>query len=61
MNINNYSFQVEKIFQYINEHEWKNILIQIPEGLKHRFRELIKILEEKISANILISADPCYG
>ncbi len=61
MNINGYSFSFEKIIQYINDHKYGNILIQIPEGLKYRFRELIKTIEENTSANIFISADPCYG
>ena len=61
MNINGYQISFEKTIQYINDHKYKNILLQIPEGLKHRFEELVEIIKENTSANVFISADPCYG
>lgn len=52
-----YNFDFEKINKEIKKRKAKRVLIQLPEGLKPRAREIM----ENIRAESVLSADPCYG
>jgi len=39
----------------------KRILLQLPEGLKIRAVDIASEIEKKINAEVIISAEPCYG
>ena len=39
----------------------KRILLQLPEGLKIRAPEIASEIEKEIKAEVIISAEPCYG
>lgn len=53
--------EMEKIIQKIQKNEYKNIILQFPEGLKRRFEKYVKYIENKTNANVIISGEPCYG
>ena len=61
MNIKGYYLDLEKAVRKINKNNYENIVLQIPEGLKYIFKDLVNYFEEKTNANIIISAEPCYG
>lgn len=61
MNIKGYYIDLEKAVKKINKNNYKNIVLQVPEGLRHIFKNFVDFFEEKTKANIIISADPCFG
>ena len=61
MNINNYYIDLNKAIKIIKTNNYKNIVLQVPEGLKYSFKKIVDFLEEKTKTNIYISADPCFG
>ncbi len=61
MNIKGYNIDLEKAVKKINKNNHRNIVLQVPEGLKHIFKDFVDFFEEKTKANIIISADPCFG
>ena len=61
MNIKGYYIDLEKAVKIINKNDYKNIVLQVPEGLKHIFRDFVDFIEKKTKANIIISADLCFG
>ncbi|MEM5812125.1 MAG: diphthamide biosynthesis enzyme Dph2 [Candidatus Aenigmatarchaeota archaeon] len=50
----------EKLIQEIRKRNAKRVLLQIPEGLKTQAQDIAKELE-KSGAEILLSAETCYG
>lgn len=52
-----YDFEIPCINKEIRKHNAKCILIQLPEGLKQYAKEIM----DKIDAECVLSADPCYG
>ena len=61
LKIPGYNIDLEKAIKTINNKDYKNIILQIPEGLKQHLSSFIDLLEKETKANIIISADPCYG
>ncbi|KYK21613.1 diphthamide biosynthesis protein [Thermoplasmatales archaeon SG8-52-2] len=61
MKISEFDINLEKITKIIDENEYKNILLQVPEGLKTNYYKIVDFIEERTNANIIISADPCFG
>jgi len=55
-----FDFEEERVKQEIAKSKAKNVLIQLPEGLKSEGLRLAKIIE-KAGALPIVSADPCYG
>ena len=39
----------------------KNVLLQLPDGLKTNALEIVDYLEKKTKANIIIWLDTCFG
>jgi 2-(3-amino-3-carboxypropyl)histidine synthase len=52
---------LEKVVKIINKNDYKQVLIQIPEGLKNHFAKIVEFIESETNATTIISADPCYG
>ena len=61
MNIDGYYIDLEKAVNKINKNSYKRVLIQIPEGLRTHYSKFVEFLEEKTNAEVIISADPCFG
>ena len=61
LKIPSYDIDLEKAASIIKEKDYKQVVIQIPEGLKTNISEIIDFLKYKTSANFIISADPCFG
>jgi len=51
----------ERIISEIVGRNSKRVLLQVPEGLRPTAFQLSRLVEKRTSAEIIISADPCYG
>ncbi len=61
MKIPGYDIDLEKAIKIINKKNYKRVILQVPEGLKTHLIKFVEFLESKTNANIIISADPCFG
>jgi len=61
LKIPGYNIDLEKAVKIIKEKEYKQVVLQIPEGLKSHFSKFVEFLENETSASIMLSADPCFG
>jgi len=51
----------EKIISEINRRNSRRVLLQVPDGLRPTAFQLSRLVEKQTSAEVIISADPCYG
>jgi len=51
----------ERIISEIVGRNSRRVLLQVPEGLRPTAFQLSRLVERRTSAEIIISADPCYG
>ena len=56
-----YDLELEKAIQEIKKIKAGTVLIQLPDGLKPKAKEIADELEEKTNAKILIWLGSCYG
>lgn len=61
MNIPGYSLVFNDVLKKIKKHKWERILLQIPEGIKHKAFEISDYIEQQTGADCFIHVDPCYG
>ena len=61
MKIPGYNIDLEKAVKIIKEKDYKQVVLQVPEGLKSHFSKFVEFLENETNASIIISADPCFG
>lgn len=57
----NVSINLDKIVKKIQEIKANSVLIQLPDGLKPRAKEIVDKLESETSAKIYIHAGTCFG
>ena len=53
--------ELDKLFSAISKSKAKTVLIQLPDGLKPKAKEITDILRKKTSAKIIIWAGSCFG
>ena len=56
-----YDLELEKAAEKIKESGAKNVLIQLPDGLKPRFGEVVDYLEKNTQAKIILWSESCFG
>ena len=56
-----YDLELERVANKINKEKAKNVLIQLPDGLKPRAKEIKEELEKKTNARLLFWLDTCFG
>lgn len=61
MKIPGYNIDLHNAVKTINKNNYRRVSLQIPEGLKNHAFTFVKYLEKETRANIIISADPCFG
>ena len=61
LEISSYNLDFNEVILNIKKNNYKKILLQIPEGLKPNFKDIINFLESKTNSDYMISADPCFG
>lgn len=61
--MNNYDLELEKVAEKIKKENAKTVLIQLPDGLKPKAKEIQEFLAGKIDkdTNILFWAGSCFG
>jgi len=57
----NYDLEIDRLLDEITIRNARAVLIQLPDGLKPIACRLSKIVEERTSADVIISSSPCYG
>ena len=60
MKTSTFDFEEERLAKEIRKRKAKRVLIQLPEGLKPHALQIAATVESA-GAQVLISADPCYG
>lgn len=56
-----FDFDLERVFKIIKEKNCKTAGLQFPEGLKRQAVNVAKEIEEKTNAGVIISGNPCFG
>ncbi len=56
-----YDLELNKVIKEIKRIKAKLVCVQLPDGLKPKATEIVKLLEEKTKAKIVIWADTCFG
>jgi len=59
--MNNYNLELDKAAAKIKQENANTVLIQLPDGLKPKAKEIQEELESKTNAKILIWAGTCFG
>lgn len=56
-----YNLELEKVAEKINKEKANTVLIQLPDGLKPRAKEIKEELKKKTNATLFFWADTCFG
>ena len=56
-----YNLELKKAAEEIKKQKAKNVLIQLPDGLKPKAVEIAEYLEKNTDSNIFIWFGTCYG
>ena len=56
-----YDLELNKAIKEIKKQKAKSVLIQLPDGLKPRAKEIADTLEKQTKAKIFIWLGSCYG
>lgn len=61
--MDDYDLELEKVAEKINQEKAKSVLIQLPDGLKPKSREIKEFLAKKIDnrTKIFFWAGSCFG
>ena len=57
----NYDLELEKAVKEIKKTKAKTVLIQLPEGLKPKAKEIVDTIKKKTNVKCLIWLGSCYG
>lgn len=61
MRIQGYIIDLKGAIDKINNKNYSNVCLQLPEGLKSKSLEIVDFVEKKTNANVIIASDPCFG
>lgn len=56
-----FDFQDDKVIEEIKKRNAKNILVQLPEGIKKEGLRIAEILEKKAGVKVIVSGETCWG
>lgn len=56
-----FDFDLERVFKIINDKKCKTIGLQFPEGFKRQAIDIARNIEENTHAGVIISGNPCFG
>ncbi|MBN2053073.1 diphthamide synthesis protein [Candidatus Woesearchaeota archaeon] len=61
--MNDYDLELDKVIEKINSEKAKTVLIQLPDGLKPKVKEIKEFLKTKIGKDtkLLFWAGSCFG
>ena len=58
---NIYDFEIDEVLKLIKENKAGSVLLQFPDGLKHRGKEVVYAIENKTKAKCFIWLGNCFG
>jgi diphthamide biosynthesis enzyme Dph1/Dph2-like protein len=56
-----FALELDKVVSEIKKRDAKHVLIQLPDGLKIRAKEVVDTIEEKTGAKVSIWMGGCFG
>ena len=56
-----YELKLEKVIKKIKDKKHKTVVIQLPDGLKPRAKEIVDSIRDKTGAEVVIWMASCYG
>ena len=56
-----YDLELERVVKEIQKAKAKTVLLQLPEGLKPKAKEIADFLKEKTKAEVFIWLGSCFG
>ncbi len=56
-----YNLELNKLINEIKKRNSKQVLLQLPDGLKKNSNEIVDFIEEKTNAKVFIWFGDCYG
>lgn len=56
-----YNLELEKAAKEIKSKKAKTVLIQLPEGLKQKAKEIVDFIHKKTNAKCFVWIGSCYG
>lgn len=56
-----FSLEIEKVIAEIKSRNAKQVLVQLPDGLKNQAKDVVDKLEAETGASILIWFSSCFG
>lgn len=56
-----FDFDLERVFKIINDKKCKTVGLQFPEGFKRRAIDIARNIEDRTKACVIISGNPCFG
>jgi diphthamide biosynthesis enzyme Dph1/Dph2-like protein len=56
-----YNLNIEKVINEINKRKSKLVLIQLPEGLKPKAKEIVDTIKNNTVTDVIIWQGSCYG
>ncbi|MBN1793278.1 diphthamide synthesis protein [Candidatus Woesearchaeota archaeon] len=56
-----YDLELSRVIARIKEKRHKTVLIQLPDGLKPKAKEIVDSIRKETSAEVLIWMGSCYG
>ena len=56
-----YELELDRVVKEITQQKAKRVLIQLPDGLKPRAKDLVNFLKKKPKADVIIWLESCYG
>ena len=56
-----YDLDLDRAVEEIKNTKAKNVLVQLPDGLKPKATEIVSYLKEKTEANIFVWLQSCWG
>lgn len=56
-----YKLELEKVIENIRENDSKQVLVQLPDGMKHKANQVVDAIEEKTNAKAFILFGSCFG
>lgn len=59
--MDNYDLEIPKIIERIKEKNHKLVLIQLPDGLKPKAKEIADKIKQETQVEVLIWLGSCYG
>ncbi len=56
-----YDLELNKIIETVKKNKYKTVLLQLPDGLKPKAKDIVDELLSKTTAEVMIWSGSCYG